>query len=64
MVSTNEMKECKTKYINLYFADGEVWKNVYVDWYIQAEEDEEEPMLEIGSYLINQSEIKKIELIK
>ncbi len=64
MVSTNEMKGCKTKYINLYFVDGEVWNNVYVDWYIQAEDEGEEPMLEIGSYLINQSEIKKIELIK
>lgn len=63
MVTTKEMNECKTKHINLYFTDGDIWKNVYVDWYITPADDEEEPMLEIGRYLINQSEIKKIEIL-
>lgn len=63
MISIKEMMNSEKKKINLYFKDGKVWKNVYVDYYLQAEDDDEEPMLEIGRYLIYQSRIKKIEIL-
>ena len=62
-ITRNEMVKSKKKHINLYFKDGDVWKNVYIDCFLQAEDDDEENMLEIGKYLINQSEIEKIEIL-
>lgn len=63
MVSSLEMYECAGKHIDLYFKDGRVWENKFCTNYYQAEDDDEEPMLEFGNTIINQSQIEKIEIL-
>ena len=69
MVSIKEMKSCENKNINLYFTDGEVWKNRKCLFFEEGlvEEDEESALIfkagEHSSYEIYQSQIEKIEIL-
>lgn len=63
MVSTKEMKEAEGKNINIKFIDGEIWKKRYCDSYQWDEDESEELMLELGNFLIKQSEIESIEIL-
>ena len=57
------MKNCEGKRIRLTF-DSVSPIEEFCQCYHQAEDDDEEPMLEVGIYLINQSEIKSIEILE
>ena len=63
MVSTKEMKEAEGKNINIKFTDGEIWKKRHCDSYQWNEDESEELMLELGNFLIKQSEIESIEIL-
>ena len=63
MVSTKEMKEAEGKNINIKFIDGEIWEKRYCDSYQWDEDESEELMLELGNFLIKQSEIESIEIL-
>ena len=62
MISCEEMKNCEGKIIRLIF-DSVSPIEGFCQCYHQAEDDEE-PMLEVDKYLINQSEIKSIEILE
>lgn len=57
------MKNCAGKRIRLTF-DSISQIEGFCQCYHQSEDDDEEAMLEVGIYLINQSEIKSIEILK
>ena len=57
------MKNCAGKRIRLTF-DSVSPIEEFCQCYHQAEDDDEEPMLEVGIYLINQSEIKTLEILE
>ena len=63
MISIKEMKECEGKRIRLTF-DNVAPIEGFCQCYLQAEDEDEEPMLEVGKYLINQSEIKTLEILE
>ncbi len=69
MVSVEEMKKCENKMINLYFTDGEIWKNKKCLFFEEGlTEENEEPTLnfragEHSLYEINQSEIARLEIL-
>ena len=58
-----KMKLSEKKCINIYFNDGNILENVYCDMFHWSQDEDEENMLEIGVYLINESEIKDIEIL-
>ena len=57
------MKNCAGKRIRLTF-DSISQIEGFCQCYHQSEDDDEEALLEVGIYLINQSEIKSIEILK
>ncbi|MGP1598960.1 hypothetical protein [Peptoanaerobacter stomatis] len=63
MVTTKEMKKCRGKNIKIKFTDGEIWEKRYCDSYQWDEDESEELMLELGNFLIKQSEIESIEIL-
>ena len=63
MISIEKMWECKGKHLKIIFTDGNVWDHKYCDCYLRPEEDDEEPMLQFGNIIVNQSEIKSIEIL-
>lgn len=64
MINVELMKKADGKRINLIFTDGEVWKNKECTNFYRQEDEDEENMLEFGNTIVNQSEIKEIEIIK
>lgn len=62
MISIEEMKRCKGKRIRIFFEDAKPIEGVCL-YFLYPEEDDEENMLELEGYLINQSEIERIEII-
>ena len=63
MISIKEMKKCEGKKIRLTFENVSPIEG-FCQCYLQSEDEDEEPMLEVGEYLINQSEIKTLEILK
>ena len=69
MVTIEEMEKAVGKHINLYFTDGEVWKNRKCLFFEEGliEEDEENTLNfkagENSVYEIKQSQIEKIEIL-
>lgn len=63
MVSVKKMYEAEKKRINIYFKGGDIWKNKYINLVMQPEDEGEEYALDFENYLINQSEIEKIEIL-
>lgn len=63
MITIEEMVKSDGKNVNIYYADGEILKNVYVIEYIESESEEEENCLELDKILVLQSEIEKIEIL-
>lgn len=63
MISEKEMKSSERKKIRLLYIDGEVIET-FCEEYIQAEDENEEPMLFLPNKLVAlQSEIKSIEIL-
>ena len=62
MVSAEQMRKADRKKIKITFIDGESVIRQCTNFY-QQEDDDEENMLEFSDVLINQSEIKSIEII-
>ncbi|MBF1037077.1 hypothetical protein [uncultured Parvimonas sp.] len=62
MVTTQEMKSCVGKKVKIYLINGKTL-NVICDCYIQAEDEEDEPLLEFGNEIVVQSEIERIEIL-
>lgn len=64
MISTKEMRNSEGKHVRITFKDGTVWEKEYCACYHQAEDEDEEPGLEIGEHwYVNQSEIEKLEIL-
>ncbi|NLY08876.1 MAG: hypothetical protein GXZ11_03100 [Tissierellia bacterium] len=63
MISIKEMRKLKGKNIRLVAKNNKVFEGI-CKAYHQAEDEDEEPMLEIGKHwAIKQSEIKAIEIL-
>lgn len=63
MVSVEEMEKAYGKHINLYFTNGEVWKNKRCTNFYIKDDDDEDNMLEFYNTIVNKSEIEKIEIL-
>ncbi|MEB3429708.1 hypothetical protein VLK81_06730 [Citroniella saccharovorans] len=63
MVNVEVMKKSKNRFVNIYFTDGDNWKNIRCTNFYLKDDGDEENMLEFENVLINQSEIKKIEIL-
>lgn len=66
MITEKYMKECMGKRIKVTFEDFEGEKTVIGKclYFYQSEDEDEEPMIEINDNLINQSEIKTLEILE
>lgn len=63
MVTTKEMKKCRGKEIKLYATNGKIFQD-HCYCYHQAEDEGEEPSLEVGEHWeIPQSQIERIEIL-
>lgn len=63
MISEKLMRQADGKMINLSFFSGEELKHVKCTNFYRKEDDDEENMIEIGNIIINQSEIKSLEIL-
>lgn len=65
MITLKEMEKAEGRYVKIIFYDGEIWERRFCDCFHWSEGDEEneENMLEFGNILVNQSEIKSIEIL-
>ena len=62
MVSIEKMRKCHGKNVLLTYNDGTQIKDKCI-CYLKKEEDYEEPSLEFTDGIVNQSEIKSIEIL-
>ena len=63
MINIKEMENACNKHVNIFFIDGEIWKNAKCTNFYIKDDDDEENMLEFDNILIYQSEIEKIEIL-
>lgn len=63
MIEIEVMEKSKGKILYIEFVDGEIWKNRKCTNFYFKDDDDEENMLEFGNVLVNQSEIKKLEIL-
>ena len=63
MIEVEVMEKLKGKNLYIEFVDGEIWKNRKCTNFYLKDDDDEENMLEFGNILVNQSEIKKLEIL-
>lgn len=63
MISTEEMIKAEGKRVKIIFNDGEIWQSKFCNCYHWKQDEDEENVLEFGNVLINQSEIKSIEIL-
>lgn len=63
MVNEEAMRSADGKIINIILFNGEVFCDVRCTNFYRKEDEDEENMLEKGNILINQSEIKAIEIL-
>lgn len=63
MIEIEVMEKSKGKSLYIEFVDGEIWKNRKCTNFYFKDDDDEENMLEFGNVLVNQSEIKKLEIL-
>lgn len=63
MIEVEVMEKSKGKNLYIEFVDGEIWKNRKCTNFYFKDDDDEENMLEFGNVLVNQSEIKKLEIL-
>lgn len=63
MISEKLMRQADGKMIYLSFFSGEELKCVKCTNFYRKEDDDEENMIEIGNIIINQSEIKSLEIL-
>lgn len=62
MITTEQMEASEKKTVKLTYTDGEEFVEKCICYY-QAEDEDEEAMLEFKSGMVNQSEIEKIEIL-
>lgn len=63
MINVEEMRKAELHNIRLELMDGTV-KTGHCSYYMQSEDDEEEPAIFFGEqHMIEQSEIKSIEIL-
>ena len=63
MIDVKLMEKAYGKRVNLYFKNGTVWENKKCTNFYIKDDDDEENMLEFGNIIVNQSEIKNIEIL-
>lgn len=63
MIEVEVMEKLKGKNLYIEFVDGEIWKNRKCTNFYFKDDDDEENMLEFGNVLVNQSEIKNLEIL-
>lgn len=64
MIGIQEMKQLEGKHVEITCESGQVLKS-FCEEYVQAEEEEEEPMLFLsGNLAVLQSDIKKVRVLK
>ncbi|WP_099950222.1 hypothetical protein [Ezakiella peruensis] len=63
MITVAIMENSKGKSLYIEFIDGEIWNNRKCTNFYVKDDDDEENMLEFGNILVNQSEIKRIEIL-
>ncbi len=63
MINVKLMEKAKGKKVNISFYNGMDWKNKTCDNFYSKQDDDEENMLEFGNIIVNQSEIKNIEIL-
>ena len=62
MISIEKMRKCHGKHVLLTYSDGSQTKDKCI-CYLKKEEDYEEPSLEFADGIVNQSEIKSVEIL-